>query len=99
MKNYCKATLRLIAAWFIFALSASALHLFRNDSNRVGLAVGVAALTPIVVFSLCFAASEKFRQFALSLNPRPLTFVQFCSILGFVFSLLTPSTSAPHQLP
>ena len=88
MKNYGKPTMRLIAAWFIFALSASALHLFRNDSNRVGLAVGLAALTPIVVFSLWFAASEKFRQFALSLNPRTLTFVQSWRILGFVFVLL-----------
>jgi hypothetical protein len=88
MKTYGKHTMRLIAAWFIFALSASALHLFRNDSNRVGLAVGLAALTPIVVFSLWFAASEKFRQFALSLNPRTLTFVQSWRILGFVFVLL-----------
>src|SRR2546427_7001749 len=30
-----------------------------------GLAVAIAALTPIVVFSLWFAASESFRSFAL----------------------------------
>jgi hypothetical protein len=95
MKNYGKLTMRLIAAWFIFALSASALHLFRNDSNRVGLAVGLAALTPIVVFSLWFAASEKFRQFALSLNPRTLTFVQSWRILGFVFVLLQAYSVLP----
>ncbi len=88
MKNFRKLTAGLIVVWFIFALSASGLHLFRNDSNRIGLAVGLAALTPIVVFSLWFASSEKFRQFALSLNPRTLTFVQAWRILGFVFVLL-----------
>lgn len=88
MKHYGKLTPGLIAGWFLFALSASALHVFENESNRVGLAVALAALTPIVVFSLWFAASEKFRQFALSLNPRTLTFVQSWRILGFIFVLL-----------
>jgi len=85
MNNYGKLTAWLIAGWFMVALSASALHLFKNDSNRVGLAVGLAALTPIVVFSLWSATSERFRQFTLSLNSRTLTFVQSWRILGFVF--------------
>src|SRR5260370_4799527 len=95
MKNYGKLTAGLIGGWFSFALSASGGHLFRNDSNRVGLAVGLAALTPIVVFSLWFAASEKLRQFALSLNPRTLTFVQSWRILGFVFVLLQAHSVLP----
>ena len=70
MKNYGKLTAVLIAGWFIFALSASGLHLFRNDSQRVGLAAAIAALAPLVIFSLWFATSENFRRFALSLNPR-----------------------------
>jgi hypothetical protein len=88
MKNYGKLTTGIIVGWFIFSLSASALHLFKNDSNRVGLAVGLAALIPIVIFSLWFAASGNFRQFALSLNPRSLTAVQSLRIIGFVFVLL-----------
>ncbi|MBZ5706405.1 MAG: hypothetical protein LAN63_13730 [Acidobacteriia bacterium] len=88
MKNYGKLTAGLIAAWFIFALSASALHLFKNDSNRVGLGVALAALTPILVFSLWFGISQKFREFTLSLNPRALTVVQSWRILGFSFVLL-----------
>ena len=93
MKNqsttgYGKLTAGLIAAWFIFALSASALHWFRNDENRVGLAVAVAAVTPILVFALWFAASKTFRQFALSLNPQLLTFAQSWRIVGFAFVLL-----------
>jgi len=88
MKNYGKLTAGLIAAWFVFALSASALQLFSNPANRVGVAVGLAALAPIVLFSLWFAASENFRRFAFSLNPRTLTFVQSWRILGVVFVVL-----------
>ena len=95
MKNYRKFTAGLIVIWFVFALSASALHLFENASNRVGLAVAIAALTPIVVFSVWFAVSEKFRQFALSLNPRILTFAQSWRILGFVFVLLEARNILP----
>jgi hypothetical protein len=88
MKNYGKLTAVIIAAWFIFALSASALHLFKNDANRVGLAVAFAALLPIVAFSVWFAASEKFRGFALSLNPQALTFIQSWRVLGVIFPVL-----------
>jgi hypothetical protein len=88
MKNYGKLTTGIIVGWFIFALSASALHLFKNDSNRIGLAVAIAALAPIVVFSLWVAGSETFRQFALSLNPKILTSAQAWRIVGFTFVLL-----------
>lgn len=46
MRNYRKITTGLIVGWFIVVLSASGLHLFKNDANRVGLAVAIAALTP-----------------------------------------------------
>jgi hypothetical protein len=88
MKNYGKLTAGLITFWFLFALFASALHLFKNDSNRIGLAVGLAALIPVIIFSLWFAASGRFRQFALSLNPQTLTALQTWRIVGFVFVLL-----------
>ena len=88
MKNYAKLTIGLIVGWFLFALSASALHLFQNNSNRIGVAVGIAALTPIVAFSLWFAASEGFRHFTLTLNPRVLTSAQAWRMVGFTFVLL-----------
>jgi hypothetical protein len=87
-KSYGKLTAGLIATWFVVALSASALHWFKNDENRVGLAVAVAAVTPILVFGLWFAVSERFRQFTLSLNPQLLTFAQSWRIVGFTFVLL-----------
>jgi hypothetical protein len=95
MKNYGKLTAGIIVVWFLFALSASALHLFRNDANRIGIAVAIAAVTPIVIFSLSFAASESFRQFALSLNPRFLTSAQAWRIIGFTFLLLEAHAVLP----
>jgi hypothetical protein len=88
LKSYGRLTTGLIAAWFLFALSASALGWFRNDANRVGLEVAFAAVTPILVFAVWFAASEKFRQFTLSLNPQILTLAQSWRIVGFTFVLL-----------
>src|SRR5258708_1091855 len=95
MKNYGKLTLTLIAVWFIFALSASALHLFRNDAQRVGLAVAFAALTPILIFAAWFSFSENFRQFTLSLNPRILTATQTWRLIGFTFVLLQARNVLP----
>jgi hypothetical protein len=88
MKNYGKLTGGLIAGWLLFSLAASALDVFKNNSNRIGIAVAIAALVPILVFLAWFAGSEKFRQFTLSLSPRALTLAQSWRIMGFTFVLL-----------
>jgi hypothetical protein len=88
MKNYSKLAIGLILVWFLFVLFGSALHLFTNNSNRIGIAVGIAALSPVVVFSLWFAASKNFRRFTLSLNPRILTSLHAWRAVGFTFVLL-----------
>ena len=87
MKNYRKVALTLVVIWFVSAFSASALHLFQNASNRIGLAVAIAAFTPILAFALWCAVSPSFRQFVLSLNPVLLTAAQSWRILGFIFVL------------
>lgn len=87
-KGYGKLTAGLIAAWFIFALSASALQMFKNDANRLGLGVGIAAAVPVLVFALWFTASRTFRQFVMSLSPQILTLAQSWRIVGFTFVLL-----------
>ena len=86
--KYGKLTITLIAVWFIFSLSASALHVFRADPNQPPLPLGLAALSPMVVFSVWFARSAGFREFTLALNPRILTIVQAWRIGGFVFLVL-----------
>lgn len=95
MKNYGRLITGLIILWFVSALSASALHLFRNDSERIGLTVAVAAVTPILGFALWFAASKGFRQFVLSLDPVTLTAAQSWRLIGFTFVLLQARSILP----
>ena len=84
--SYGRLTAGLIAAWLVFALSASALHIFKTDLLPVAL--GLAVMIPIIAFLLWFATSKGFRQFAMSLNPRTLTFVRSWRIAGFTFLVL-----------
>ncbi len=88
MSKYAKLTGGIIAAWFVFSLGASALQLYTNAPNRPPLPLGLAALTPIILFLAWFFSSAEFRHFALSLNPRTLTVVQSWRIEGFTFLAL-----------
>jgi|KBSMisStaDraftv2_1062788.scaffolds.fasta_scaffold02356_4 hypothetical protein len=88
MTAYGKITVGLIAAWFVFALSASALHVFVNPSQQIALSVALAAGIPLIVFFAWLAASQNLRKFALSLNPRVLTSWQTVRLLGVVFVIL-----------
>jgi hypothetical protein len=85
---YAKLTGSLVFVWFLFSLTASALHLFRTASDQPPLSFGLAVSIPLVIFAAWSAASPSFRQFLLSLNPRTLTFVQAWRIAGFVFLVL-----------
>lgn len=88
MKGYGKLTIALIVGWFVFALTASADHLFKNNANRFGIGVALAALIPMLIFGVWFAASKRFREFTLSLDASALTLAQSWRILGFTFVLL-----------
>jgi hypothetical protein len=87
-KDYGKLAVGIIAAWFVFALSASAAHVFKQSSAAPPIALGLSVLIPIVLFWIWFRASAGFREFALSLDPRVLTIVQSWRIVGFVFVVL-----------
>jgi len=95
MTKYGKITAGLIAVWFVAVFWASAAHLFLNPLAQFGVGVAVAAAVPLAVFSLWFAASEEFRNFALSLNPKILTSVQVWRIVGFTFVLLQARNVLP----
>ena len=88
MSKYAKLTGGIIAAWFVVSVGASARHLYTNAPNRPPLPLGLAALTPIVLFLAWFFSSAEFREFALSLSPRTLTIVQGWRIAGFTFLAL-----------
>ena len=95
MSKYGKITAGLLAVWFAAVLWASAAHLFLNPLAQFGVGVAVAAVVPLIVFSLWFAGSEGFRHFALSLNPRILTSVQVWRVVGFTFVLLQARNVLP----
>ena len=88
MSKYAKLSAGFLAAWLVFTLSASALHLFVNAPGKPPVVFGLAVLTPILIFLVWFASSPGFRQFVLSLSPRTLTLVQSIRIVGFVFLVL-----------
>ena len=88
-QNYGKLVAGLLAAWFVFAVTASALHLFQNDAARIGLSVALAAGIPIVLFLAWFATSRGFREFAVSLDPRLLTLLHTWRIGGTTFLVLS----------
>jgi hypothetical protein len=88
MTGYAKLTRALIAAWFVLSLAASARHLYRAQPGQPPLAFGLAALTPIAVFLVWFAASPRFREFILSRSPRNLTLAHTWRMGGFVFLAL-----------
>jgi hypothetical protein len=95
MSKYGKITAGLLVVWFVAVLWASAARLFLNPLAQFGVGVAVAAAVPLIVFSLWFAASEGFRNFALSLDPRTLTSVQVWRVVGFTFLLLQARNVLP----
>lgn len=88
MSKYVKLSVGLLAAWFVFSLSSSALHLYRNAPNTPPIAFGIAVVTPIALFLVWFRSSPGFRQFVLSLSPLTLTLVQTLRTAGIVFLAL-----------
>jgi hypothetical protein len=96
--KYAKLTIGLITLWFLFALTASAFHIFRTAPDQPPLRFGLAVLIPIGIFVIWSAASQSFRQFLMSLNPRTLTFVQAWRIAGFVFLVLYTYSILPGHL-
>jgi hypothetical protein len=96
MTKYAKLTAGLIGAWFVFSLTASALHVYRTGPSDPPLPLGLAALTPIILFLAWFSVSPGLRQFTMSLSPRVLTMVQSFRIAGFVFLVLAAYGILPN---
>ncbi|MGC2638432.1 MAG: hypothetical protein WA294_14705 [Acidobacteriaceae bacterium] len=88
MAGYAKLTKGLIAAWFVFSLAGSALHLYGNAPGRPPLPLGLAVVVPVLAFLVWYATSRRFREFTLSRSPRLLTLAQTWRVGGFVFLAL-----------
>jgi hypothetical protein len=87
-RDYGKLAIGILAVWFVFALAASAAHVFKAFGKTPPIALGLAAIVPVVVFWGWFRASAGFREFVLSLEPRALTIVQSWRFAGFAFVAL-----------
>jgi hypothetical protein len=96
--KYAKLTTGLIFVWFVFSLTASALHIFRTAPGQPPLPFGLAVLVPLMIVGVWSATSRSFRQFLLELNPRALTIVQAWRIAGFVFLVLYTYSILPGEL-
>jgi hypothetical protein len=97
--RYRKPVTLLLLAWFVFAIAASAAGYYKPGSVPLPAPapLGLSVLLPIVAFWVWMAASSTFRAFALSLNPRVLTFVQSWRLAGFVFLVLSAHGLLPYS--
>ena len=55
--KYAKLTTRLIFIWFLFSLTASALHIFSTAPDHPPIPLGLAVLIPIGIFAIWAAVS------------------------------------------
>jgi hypothetical protein len=94
--NYGRVLSGLIALWFVAALTASALHVFSRHPERPPLAMLVAVVTPVAIFTAWYLGSRSFQEFVLSLNPRTLTIVHSWRLAGFVFLVLSAYRILPE---
>jgi hypothetical protein len=85
---YRRVTTSLLVLWFIFALTASAFHLFKAAPDAPPLQLGLGAALPVLAFVVWFAISSGFRRFVLSLDLKILTTAQTWRIGGFIFITL-----------
>ena len=94
--NYGRVVAVLIGLWFVTALTVSALHVFARNPERPPLALLLAVLTPITIFTVWYLRSKSFRQYILLLNPRTLTIVHSWRLAGFVFLVLSAYKILPE---
>ena len=96
--NYGRVAAVLIGLWFVTALTMSALHVFARNPDRPPLALLVAVLAPITIFTVWYLRSKSFQQYILSLNPRALTLVHTWRLAGIVFLVLSTYKILPEIL-
>jgi len=88
MSNYEKLTAGLLGAWFVFSLTASALHLFVTTGNQPPIALLLAFLGPVAIFLTWYRSSDSFRSYILGLNPKTVTVLHSFRVIGYAFLIL-----------
>jgi hypothetical protein len=82
-----KLTVAVLVVWFLSAVAASLLGIF-DSQPRPPIALGLAAVGPVVAYLVCYIASARFRDFVSSLDLRMLTLAQTWRVAGVVFVIL-----------
>lgn len=92
-------TLLLIAAWFVLAVTLAAKGIFdfvAITGGQAPIPLGLAVITPVLLFWAWYTVSPVFREFVLTLNPKGLTLSQTARLIGFVFLALAARGILPH---
>lgn len=97
MSRYAQRITGAAAAWFAVSIAFSALHFYKTGPDQPPAIFGIAVLSPVLLFLAGFVSSRRFKEFALSLNPRTLTFVQSLRLEGFVFLVLASYGILPRM--
>ena len=74
----------VLSLWFLLALGGSLLGVF-DSRQRPPVALGAAAILPVIAFAIGALIWKEFRQFVLKSNLRLLTLAQTWRIGGVVF--------------
>jgi len=81
--------------WRAFAFYTAVVVYSFTAALVIGGDEKTSATVPIVAFALWFAASPKFREFTLSLNPQNLTLFHSWRVIGVVFVILEAHRMLP----
>lgn len=98
-RNFGRLTTLLILAWLALSITASKLLVFEAGSKysfAPPLPLGLAVAGPLAIFAIWFAASSRFREFVLSLNPVALTIAQTWRTGGIAFVVLASFGLLPN---
>lgn len=82
-----KLTTTILLLWFLLALGCSLLGVF-DSQQRPPIALGFAAILPVIAFAIWRLRSPASRQFVLGANLRLLTLAQTWRVGGIVFVIL-----------
>ena len=77
----------LLSLWFLLALGGSSLGVF-DSGQRPPIALGAAAILPVIAFASAYLTWKGFRQFVIASNLRLLTLAQSWRIGGLLFLIL-----------
>jgi len=95
-QHWAGAVWGVLAAWFAFSVWASLGGLFERG-NGPPIALGVAAVGPIIVFEVLYQSWPAFHQFVRSGNLRVLTLLQTFRVIGITFLILFWKGLLPGQ--